>query len=144
MARRRVAKLKYFNGETELENVRMLRIDLFGLTEPPFKVLDHNGREFGYPSLDGKLLYRLFGLRPATKNVFHTPEGGLKSQTEWDYYRQFDMYRPQDWLPVDRTVRYLDKPDPHQCDSRCLGAKPGGECWCSCRGRNHGRNFRCD
>lgn len=48
------------------------------------------------------------------------------------------------WLPVERTVRYLASPDPHRCDWRCEGGKPGGDCECECMGRNHGRNFRCE
>ena len=48
------------------------------------------------------------------------------------------------WLLADREVRYLTKPDPHQCEWRCMDGEPGGECWCQCGGKSHSRSYRCE
>lgn len=116
MARRRVATWKYFNGDAELENVRWFHVGQDGRPDGWAKEGGNNAR-FGTP---------LGVARPFDASVDHRLD-----------YRS-------DWLPVEREVRYLTRPDPHQCDWRCMGGKPGGDCWCECGGRNHGRNFRCE
>jgi hypothetical protein len=111
-----VTALKFFNGDIELENVRWLS---FGA----------DGRPVDWSTERGP------------NAQFGTPIGAPKS---YDYSVNSHLDSRSDWLRVERSVRYITKPDPHQCDWRCTGGKPGGECWCQCGGRNHGRNYRCE
>jgi len=116
MARRRISKLRYFSGDTEIENVRWFAVG--GAGEPVGQTTQSgpNGR-------------------------FGTPVGASKV-VDWSISHHLDSR--SDWLPMEREIKYLTKPDPHQCDWRCMGATPNGECWCECGGKNHGRNFRCE
>jgi hypothetical protein len=48
-------------------------------------------------------------------------------------------------LPVERFLTYKSSPSLHKCDARCLNAKVGGSCECSCGGKNHGAgNLLCE
>ena len=47
-------------------------------------------------------------------------------------------------IPVERRISYKSNPSKHVCDARCMGAKPNGNCECSCGGKNHGRGFICE
>lgn len=43
-----------------------------------------------------------------------------------------------------RKINFKSNPSLHACDGRCLSAK-GGNCECSCGGKNHGRGyFNCE
>lgn len=123
MAKRRIAAWKYFNGDTELADVRWFHVG-------------GDGKPDGWAQMEGD--NARFGT-PAGVSFRDALETGQASLS-FDHHLGHRI----DWLRVEREVRYLTKPDPHQCDWRCLGAQPGGECWCACGGRNHGRNFRCD
>lgn len=116
MTRRRVAAFRYFNGETQLEGVRWFH---FGADGKP----DGSSRTEGSNAQFGTAL-----------GVPHPH----------DFSAPWEIGHRQDWLRVDRAVKFLTKPDPHECDFRCVGGKPGGECWCQCGGKNHGRKFTCD
>jgi hypothetical protein len=118
MARRRIAAWKYFNGDSELENIRWYETD-------------DDGKPVGYPR----------AILSAKNMQFGTVIGAPRL---CDYSAGHIFDNRSDWLPVERRVRFLTKADPHQCDWRCVGAKPGGDCWCSCGGRNHGRNYHCE
>ena len=123
MAKRRIAAWKYFDGDVELEGVRWFQIGA-------------DGKPCGYPRIG------------AVNGRFGTPmdasfRDALATGSASLSYNHETGHRI-DWLPVDREVRYLAKPDPHECDFRCVGGKPGGDCWCQCGGRNHGRKFTCD
>jgi len=123
MAKRRIGKLTYWNGEAELENVRWLALNDDG--KPAFDRYAQPGKpcaRFG-TRIGAKPRYLPFGQQP-------TMICGLRD--------------PADWFPVEREIRVLVKPDPHVCDWRCMGAKPKGDCECECRGRNHGRSFYCE
>ncbi len=48
-----------------------------------------------------------------------------------------------DYRPVQRTISYKVNGSKHVCDSRCMNAK-GGNCECSCGGKNHGRGYSCE
>lgn len=119
MPKRRIAALKHFNGDTELENIRWFHMDDAGKPDRPVW------------TADAKATYAQFG----------TVVGARKPL---DFTIDHRLEHRSDWLRVDRSVRYLTKPDPHECDFRCVGGKPGGDCWCQCGGRNHGRKFTCD
>lgn len=121
MKRRRVSKLKYFNGTTELTRVENVLV-----AEVAYYDARARGEDLPRPQYDHRGPRIQAGKKPREPGqIFLT----------WEDLR---------WLPVERTVKYLAKPDPHQCDWRCLGGKPGGECWCSCGGKNHGRNYVCE
>jgi hypothetical protein len=47
---------------------------------------------------------------------------------------------------VTRVVNFKTaKPSLHECDSRCLMASGMAlNCQCACRGKNHGRGWRCE
>jgi hypothetical protein len=124
MSRRRVAAWKYFNGDTELDGVRWFSVGAGGKPAGNAVLYGDNNARFGTP------------IGVTFRDALETGAGSLK-------YSHLTAHRI-DWLPVDREVRYLTKPDPHECDWRCVGAKPGGECWCACGGRNHGRKFACN
>jgi hypothetical protein len=42
-------------------------------------------------------------------------------------------------VPLTRVIEYKKNPSLHQCNDRCLGAKPNGCCECRCGGANHGK-----
>lgn len=46
-------------------------------------------------------------------------------------------YSTSNFLPVTRIVRFNPEGSNHKCDGRCFNAK-GGDCECSCGGKNHG------
>ena len=121
MARRRRAAYKYFNGTTELKDVRWFPHDDNGVIIPnQYCRPDSKNARFGLPiDIDPRMSY--------------TPTGS-----------QLDNRPVSDWLPLEREIKYLTKPSLHECDWRCEGAFPNGECQCSCGGRNHGRKFKCD
>jgi hypothetical protein len=42
-------------------------------------------------------------------------------------------------IAATRKVQIKANPSRHECNARCMGAKGGSPCECSCGGANHGR-----
>ncbi len=42
-------------------------------------------------------------------------------------------------VPLTRVIEYKKNPSLHECNDRCMGAKPNGCCECRCGGTNHGK-----
>jgi hypothetical protein len=114
MAKRRVGKLIHFHQDFELKDVCNYTLQEIE-TRAAGQMMNYWPDVRGPRQLSGKRVGLPFG----------HPDG-LK------------LY------PVERSIRVLVTPDPHVCDWRCMGAKPMGDCECECKGRNHGRNFKCD
>jgi hypothetical protein len=127
MPKRRVASFTYWSGEDELEDVRFIPADVLGF-EAPVKL---PGISYVTPGTSNPVV-QVGLVKGRPKNIVF----GLHSRLG---------NRPaEDWKPVTRIIRVLVDRDPHVCDWRCQGAFPKGDCACECKGRNHGRSFRCD
>lgn len=110
MAKRRVGKLVYFHQDFELTKIGNYSVQEIE-TRAAGMMMDYWPDPNGPRILSGRRADMPFGA-----------PGSLK------------LY------PVERTIRVLVAPDPHDCDWRCQGAKPKGDCECKCKGRNHGRS----
>jgi hypothetical protein len=112
-----MAKVLYFNGETELKNVTDMPNAEFAKRFPGVK----GRRSDGYSMWVG---------RPDHLTERFIPGEG------WDR---------SDLLPVERVVSYKSNPSKHVCDARCMNATGRTmNCECSCGGKNHGRAaFNC-
>lgn len=120
--KRKISRLKYFNGTTELVDVRnMLVADIErynALADDPLSPTDRVSVDPSGPRIHA-------GKKPR--------EPG--KPVSWDDLR---------WLPVERSVKYRASASPHVCDWRCEGAFRHSECRCSCGGRNHGIRGRAE
>jgi hypothetical protein len=109
-----MAKVLYFNGETELTSIQPMKNAEFYKRFPEVK-----GRR--YDSFSMKV-----GRISSEKPVYVQGQGWAETL-----------------LPVERTINFKSNPSLHVCDGRCLNAK-GHNCECSCGGKNHGRgSFVC-
>ena len=112
-----MAKVLYFNGETELKGVTGMDNAEFASRFPGVK-----GRKYdGYSKWVG---------RPVGAVERFIPGQG------WD---------KSDLLPVERVITFKSNPSLHECDARCMNATGRTmNCECSCGGKNHGRGaFAC-
>lgn len=57
----------------------------------------------------------------------------------WSNLRDRQGYpvQPEQYLKNIRPIKWTYRPDPTECDGRCMGAK-GPNCDCKCKGANHG------
>lgn len=113
-----MAKVLYFNGETELHNVTGMDNKEFAKRFPGAKCRRYDG-------------YSMWVGRPVGSVERFIPGQG------WD---------KSDLLPVERVITYKSNPSRHECDARCMNANGRTmNCECSCGGKNHGRaNFICN
>ena len=118
---KRVSARKYFNGNIELKNVRWFSVDD-----------------------DGRIIPKAF-CQPGGKSIRAGLPVDIGPRGSFvDTGSQLDHRPVEDWLPLEREIKYLTKLNPHECDWRCQGAFPNGECWCACGGSNHGSKFKCE
>lgn len=112
-----MAKVLYFNGETELTAITGMKNAEFAARFPGVK----GRRDDGYHMLVG----RPVNVAPQ----FIQGQGWDKSTL----------------VPVERVINYKSNPSKHECDARCVNATGRTmNCECSCGGKNHGRgSFQC-
>lgn len=113
-----MAKVIYFNGETELTGVTSIPNAEFAKRFPGVK----GRRDDGYHMLVGNLV-------------------GFVATFD----RALSKWR-DDYRPVERIIIYKSNPSKHVCDARCVNATGRTmNCECSCGGKNHGRGaFSCE
>lgn len=79
----------------------------------------------------------LTAIWPMQNEQFEQQFPGVKAK-RWDSFsRVVGKSADGRTLPVTRVIFYKKNPSLHKCDGRCLNAK-GGNCECSCGGKNHG------
>lgn len=111
-----MAKVIYFNGETELTSIQPMSNKEFAKRFPGARARKYDG----FSMLVG---------RPVSEMPVYDRAAGRWIET---------------LLPVERSISYKVNGTKHECDARCMNAK-GHNCECSCFGKNHGRgNFMCE
>ena len=123
---RKVATMTYWSGDTELENIRFIPVDVLGF-KAPVKL-----PRVSYVGDGGKPVAQVGTVKGKPRRYIL---GG---------HPRLDGRPVEDWMPVTRHIRVLATAKPHLCDWRCQGAFPQGDCRCECGGRNHGRTFTCE
>lgn len=111
-----MAKVLYFNGETELTALQPMKNAEFSKRFPGV-----NGRRYdGFSMKVGRVA--------SEKPVYVQGQGWTETL-----------------LPVERIINFKSNPSRHECDARCMNATGRTmNCECSCGGKNHGRgNFNC-
>lgn len=113
-----MAKVLYFNGETELKGVTSISNAAFAFRFPGMK-----GRRFDSFSM-----------------MVGNPVDFVET-----FDRAVGRWR-DDYRPVERVINFKSNPSRHECDARCMNASGRTmNCECACGGKNHGRgSFTCE